>query len=201
MEGGDSMSTLKDQLFLEFAAEALSDLTDEYRDKFTSKRGDRFNVQGLTYEVGALALKNNLIQFEVSSKIPGDELSETMTEAKYFKAVSALVKKGKHKPLSIDMENIVRNTLEESKKERDYVKVTYGYKETDLYNEKEIAKQIKNLEQKQIEEKLPDVPGITTVGGRLVLMTFRQNLRDTASENIQRLIDANNEVRKGLKKK
>ena len=99
------------------------------------------------------------------------------------------------------MENIVRNTLEESKKERDYVKVTYGYKETDLYNEKEIAKQIKNLEQKQIEEKLPDVPGITTVGGRLVLMTFRQNLRDTASENIQRLIDANNEVRKGLKKK
>ncbi len=195
------MSTLKEQLFLEFAAEALSDLTDEYRDKFTSKRGDRFNVQGLTYEVGAPVLKDDLIQFEVSSKIPEDELSETTTHTKYFNAVKSLVNKGKLKPLSIDMENIVRETRDESRKERDYVKVTYGYKETDLYTENEISGRIKDFENNPTKENLPDIPGVTTLGGRLVLITLRQNLRKAALENVQRLIDANNEVRKGLKKK
>lgn len=195
------MSTLKEQLFLEFAAEALSDLTDEYRDRFTSKRGDRFNVQGLTYEVGAPVLKDDLIQFEVSSKIPEDELSETTTHTKYFNAVKSLVNKGRIKPLSIDMENIVRETRDESRKERDYVKVTYGYKEADLYTEDEISGRIKDFENNPMKENLPDIPGVTTLGGRLVLMTLRQNLRKAALENVQRLIDANNEVRKGLKKK
>ena len=119
------MSTLKEQLFLEFAADALSGLTDEFRGKFTSKKGDRFNVQGVTYELGSPLLRENVIQFEISSKIPQDEFAKDMTETKYFNAVKAIVQKGKKKPKSIDMENIVRETRDDSRKERDYVKVTF----------------------------------------------------------------------------
>ena len=198
-EDGDFMSTLKEQLFLEFAVDALSDLTNEFRGKFTSKKGDRFNIQGVTYELGSPIIHEDAIQFEISSKIPQDELAKDMTETQYFKAVKAIVQKGKKKPQSIDMDNIVRETRDVSRKERDYVKVTYAYAEKDLFNEKEIAKRTQEYSKGATKKKLPEVPGVSTLGGRILLMTFRENLHQKAGENVQLLIDANNQVRKKTK--
>lgn len=193
------MSTLKEQLFLEFAGDVLSAITDEFRGKFTSKKGDRFNIQGVTYELGSPIFRDHVIQFEISSKIPQDELVGDMTQTKYFNAVKAIVQKGKKKPLSIDMESIVRESRDEFRKERDYVKVTYGYAEKDLYKDKEIAKQIQEYSKGPAKRKLPDVPSISSVGGRVLLMVFRDNLRRKAGENVQLLIDANNQIREKMK--
>ncbi|MBI2881743.1 MAG: hypothetical protein HYY21_09125 [Candidatus Tectomicrobia bacterium] len=192
------MGNLKEQLFLEFASEALSSLTEEFREKYVSKKGDRFNVQGLTYEIGSPVIKDGEIEFEISSKIPQDELGQDMTQTKYFNAVKAIIRKGGKKPKSIDMENIIRETREDARKERDYVKVTYGYRESELYSQEEIAKQIEECS-KNPGKKIPEVAGIATLGGRVVLMTLRDTLRQKARENLQLLIDANNEVRKELK--
>lgn len=192
------MGNLKEQLFLEFASEALSSLTEEFREKYVSKKGDRFNVQGLTYEIGSPVIKDGEIEFEISSKIPQDELGQDMTQTKYFNAVKAIIRKGGKKPKSIDMENIIRETREDARKERDYVKVTYGYRESELYSQEEIAKKIEECS-KNPGKKIPEVAGIATLGGRVVLMTLRDTLRQKARENLQLLIDANNEVRKELK--
>ncbi|MEE8110892.1 MAG: hypothetical protein V3T44_07670 [bacterium] len=196
------MSTLREQLFLEFSADALSNLTEEFRGKFMSKKGDRFNIQGVTYEIGSPALRGREIEFEISSKIPEDELKRKrdMTEAKYFNAVKAIVRKGRKKPKSIDMDNIVRETREDVRKERDYVKVTYGYRENELFSEKKVNERIKELSKHPEKQNLPDVPGVSTLGGRVVLITLRDNLLEKARENLQLLIDANNQVRKGLKR-
>ena len=97
------------------------------------------------------------------------------------------------------MENIVRETRDQEKKERDYVKVTYQYKEKDLYSDKEIAKSVAEISKGASKLKLPEVPGIPTLGGRVLLVALRDNLRRMAGENIQLLIDANNQVRKKMK--
>ncbi|MFQ5912891.1 MAG: hypothetical protein ACE5JS_06890 [Nitrospinota bacterium] len=193
------MSTLRAQLFLEYAAEALSKLTGEFREKYVSKKGDRFNIQGVTYEIGTPVLRDSQIEFEISSKIPQDEFGGDMTQTKYFNAVKGIVRKGKKKPKSIDMENIVRETRDDTRKERDYVKVTYGYPETELFSEKEIPRQIEEVSKDPGKHDLPDVPGISTLAGRIVLKTLRDNLRQKARENLQLLIDANNQVRKEFK--
>ena len=193
------MSKLKEQLFLEFATDALADLTDEFREKFLSKKGDRFNIQGVTYELGSPAIKDGEIEYEISSKIPQDELGEKTTEAKYFNAVKAIIQKGGKKPKSIDMENIVRESRDDIRKERDYVKVTYSYREDELYSEKEVGRKIEELSKKPETEELPTIPGVATIGGRVVLLLLRENLHEKAKENLQLLIDANNKIRKGIK--
>jgi hypothetical protein len=193
------MSQLKDQLFLEFAAKALSDLTDEFREKFLSKKGDRFNIQGVTYELGSPAIKEGEIEFEISSKIPQDELGKNSTEVKYFNAVKAIIQKGGKKPKSVDMENIVRESRDDVRKERDYVKVTYSYRENELFSEKELGKKIEEFSKKPDVQDLPDIPGVATLGGRVVLFLLRENLHEKAKENLQLLIDANNKIRKEMK--
>ncbi len=193
------MSQLKEQLFLEFAADALSDLTDEFREKFLSKKGDRFSIQGVTYELGSPVLKDGEIEFEISSKIPQDELGKDATETKYFNAVKAIIQKGGKKPKSIDMENIVRESRDDVRKERDYVKVTYSYRENEIFSEKELSQKIEELSGKPDNQDLPDVPGVATLGGRVVLLLLRENLHEKAKENLQLLIDANNKVRKEMK--
>ena len=46
---------------------------------------------------------------------------------KYFKAIKKLVTKLKHKPVSVEMANIVLDPKKDSEKERDYVKLLYSY--------------------------------------------------------------------------
>ena len=81
------MSSLQSQLFVETASVTLSRLTKDLQNRYEPKKGDRFNVEGITYEIGPPKFvdTDKAIRFEISSKIPGEELPESYDHAKYFK--------------------------------------------------------------------------------------------------------------------
>ena len=68
------MPTLKGLLFNQFATEGLSALVEEMQSKYTAKKGRRFNHDNITYEISRPTLNGNTIEFEISSKIPEDEI-------------------------------------------------------------------------------------------------------------------------------
>ena len=195
------MPSLKENLFIQFAQQGLAALTEEFRSRYQSKKGDRFNVHGITYEIGSPTMSNGHIGFEISSKIPQDELTKAMPLSKYFEAVKSEVKKAPKKPKSIDMENIIRETREEERKERDYVKLTYSYSEDELYSQGEIGKAIEALAKKPGSREVPVIPGVPTLAGRLVLLTVQEKIQELARQNVETLIRANEEVRKRLRSK
>jgi hypothetical protein len=195
------MPTLKENLFIRFAQEGLAELTEEFRSKYQSKKGDRFNVHGITYEIGTPTMSNGPIEFEISSKIPQDELTKAMPLTKYFEAVKSEVKKAPKKPKAIDMENIIRETREEERKERDYVKLTYSYSEKELYSQEGLSKELQELSKNPGNRKIPAIPGVPTLAGRLVLLTVRERIRELARKNVETLIQANEEVRRRLRSK
>ena len=46
------MANFKQQFFLQFASLGLTELIADYRNRYEPKKGDRFNVEGITYEIG-----------------------------------------------------------------------------------------------------------------------------------------------------
>ena len=119
------MTNFKQQFFLQFASLGLTELIADYRNRYEPKKGDRFNVEGITYEIGPAKITQQGIEFEVSSKIPQEELPSKADMMKYFETVKTLMQRSGRMPLSIDMENIIREISEEETKERDYVKLRY----------------------------------------------------------------------------
>ena len=196
------MSSLQSQLFMETASVTLNRLTKDLQKKFEPKKGDRFNVEGITYEIGPPKFvdADKAIRFEISSKIPGEELPESYDNSKYFKQIekrSGSVKK----PVSADMENIVRETRDQERKERDYVKLTYQYEENELYDDQDILKDIEEITKGSSgKEAPPKVPGVTTLAGRLILERVQSSLYEVAKGNVESLIDANAKVLAELKK-
>ena len=196
------MSSLQSQLFVETASVTLSRLTKDLQNRYEPKKGDRFNVEGITYEIGPPKFvdTDKAIRFEISSKIPGEELPESYDHAKYFKQIEKRNKSAK-KPVSADMENIVRETRDQERKERDYVKLTYQYEEEELYDNQEVLKDIEKIAKGASEKEIPPkVPGVTTLAGRLILERVEFSLYEVAKGNIESLIDANAKVRGELKK-
>ena len=86
-------------------------------------------------------------------------------------------------------------------KERDYVKLKYRYEDSELYETKAIVEQSAAMDEKELSS-LPNIPGVQTVAGRLVLLAIRDGLRAASHETMERLIEANEQVRqiKPLKK-
>ncbi len=119
---------------------------------------------------------------------------------KYFKEIKNIIKKDKVKPVSIEMENILWDSKKDSEKEREYVKLLYSYPFEDLYDNKEIEKRYQNINRGGSKEKLPDVPGVYTVQGKLALAMVRERTQKLGMENIQSFIEANKKVRAKLKK-
>ena len=196
------MSSLQAQLFVETASVTLNRLTKDLQKQFEPKKGDRFNVEGITYEIGPpkFVVADKAIRFEISSKIPGEELPDAYDHTRYFKQIEKRNDSVK-KPVSTDMENIVRETRDQERKERDYVKLTYQYKENELYNDKEIFKAIEDIAKGSGDKQTPPkVPGVTTLAGRLILERVKSSLYEVAKGNIESLIDANAKVRSELKK-
>lgn len=194
------MTTLRLQLYQEFAQEGLNETQAEFRRKFQVKKGDRFNYKGITYEIGPAFVGNKGIEFEISSKIPQDELTKSMTLDAYFKEVKEAMERQPKKPFAIDRENIVREIGGDEVKERDYVKLKYLYEEPELYEAKALAKQATEMGAKALTS-LPEIPGVQTVTGRLVLLAIRDRLRAASKENMEYLIEANEQVRQKIKKK
>jgi hypothetical protein len=193
------MANFKQQFFLQFASLGLTELIAEYRNRYEPKKGDRFNVEGITYEIGPAKITHEGIEFEVSSKIPQDELPSKADMMQYFEAVRALMQRSGRVPLSIDMENIIREISEEETKERDYVKLRYCLAEHTLYNDAMVNAELKRLQEQPEAARLPDIPGVNTVAGRLVLNLLKHNVQRQAKAIMDELIQANEETRQQVR--
>jgi hypothetical protein len=193
------MANFKQQFFLQFASLGLTELIADYRNRYEPKKGDRFNVEGITYEIGPARITPEGIEFEVSSKIPQDELPSKADMMKYFEAVRALMQRSGRVPLSIDMENIIREISEEETKERDYVKLRYCLAEHTLYNDAMVNSELKRLQDHPEAVKPPDIPGVNTVAGRVVLDLLKHNVQRQAKAIMDDLIKANEETRQHVR--
>ena len=189
------MASLKGILFNQYAGEGLSQLIEELQSKYKPKKGRRFNQSDITYEISRPVLHDNSLEFEISSKIPQDELSSEKEKQAYFQAIKKIVTAQKKKPTSIERENIVWDSKKETEKEREYVKLNYSYPLEDLYDNKEILKRCKDLEEGSSKESLPDIPGGFTTPGKIALLMVREKIQEFCRDHITILIEANKKVR------
>lgn len=195
------MSSLQEQLFIQVASRSLNRLTKDLQEKFEPKKGDRFNVKGITYEIGPPRFVDKGIRFEVSSKIPGEELPSGYGESEYFKEIETRCKSSEKKPHAADMENIVRETRDQERKERDYVKLAYQYSQKELYSDSEILREVESYARNPGKKEVPPpVPGATTLAARLILSHVAATVYGVARKNVETLIRANDAVRAELKK-
>lgn len=188
------MATLKKILFGQFAGKGLSSLVVEMQKKYNPKKGRRFNHANITYEVSRPGVVDDNIQFEISSKIPQDELKGDKDMENYFKAIKKITTKLKNKPVSVEMENIVLDPKKDSEKERDYVKLLYRYPLDDLYCDENVAEKIKELNSGS-SKTLPEAKGALTPQGNIALQQVQESTQNFARENIEQLINANEQVR------
>jgi len=126
------MGELKDKFFLQYISAGLEKVRDGFREEHTPKKGNRFLIKGLTYEIGTCRKDGAQYVFEISSKIPQEVLPKNVKIEKYFSSVIKLMNKCAKKPSESKMENIIHNTADEELKERDYVKLIYSYDENEL---------------------------------------------------------------------
>ena len=104
------MTTLKELLFGKYAGEGLSSIVEEMQKKYSKKKGRRFNHDNITYEISRGGVIDESMQFEISSKIPQDELKGDKDMKSYFAEIKKLVTKFKNKPVMMEMENIILDT-------------------------------------------------------------------------------------------
>ncbi len=189
------MPNLKGILFTQYASEGLNSLIEEMQTKYKPKKGRRFNNNNITYEIGRPFLKDNFLEFEISSKIPQDEVQTPKEMKNYFSEIKKIVSHEKKKPESIEMENIVWDSKKESEKERDYVKLIYKYSLDDLYDDKEILKQYQEIQSGSEKREISGIPSVFTLQGKLVLQHVRDTVLNLAREHINALMNANKKVR------
>jgi hypothetical protein len=193
------MANLKGILFSQFASEGFNLLVKEMQDKYKPKKGRRFHHDNITYEIGRPVLKEENIEFEISSKIPEDELNGNKEMKKYFDSIKKVLNQEKSKPLLVEMENIVWDSKKDTEKERDYVKLIYQYSLNDLFDDNELIKRFESSKKGEYDQSIPDVPGILTLQGKLVLMMVCETMQQLGKENISTLINANKQVKSSLK--
>ena len=192
----EAMATLKQILFRKYTDQGLDIVIEEMKEKYDKKKGRRFNYDNITYEVSRGGVVDENMQFEISSKIPQDELKDNKDMKKYFTEIKKLASKFKNKPASVEMENIVLGAHKNTEKERDYVKLLYSYPLNDLYSDKEILKKTKEMSQ-QTEGEKPTSKKIAalTQQGNLALQLVQESTQSLARQNIEDLINANKKAR------
>ena len=190
------MATLRRILFGKYASEGLNSVVEEMQKKYSQKKGRRFNHDNITYEISRGGVVDESMQFEISSKIPHDELKGNKDMKSYFAEIKKVATKFKKKPVNIEMENIVLDTKKNTAKERDYVKLLYSYPLDDLYNDETISEKIKELSQQTKPEKsASEAKGALTKQGNLALQLVKQTTQNFARQSIEDLINANKQVR------
>jgi hypothetical protein len=189
------MPTLKGLLFNQFAAEGLSALVEEMQSSYTTKKGRRFNHNNVTYEISRPALKGNTIEFEISSKIPEDEIKTPKAMESYFDQMKKTISKGKNKPKSIERENIVWDFKKETEKKRDYVKLLYSYPLDDLFDNKVVAKRHEKVVSGQADPITPDSSSAFTTAGRVVLGVVRETIQQLGKDSLTELMEVNKKVK------
>ena len=190
------MATLKGILFSKYVDKGLNSLLKELQKKYGEKKGRRFNYNNITYEVSRSSLVDENIQFEISSKIPQDELKDRKDMKGYFTEIKKLATKFNKKPIAVEMENIIIDTKKNTEKKRDYVKLLYSYPLDELYSEKEILKKTKGMTHQAQGEILPlEATGALTQQGNLALQLVKESIQSLARQNIEALLDANNKIK------
>lgn len=192
------MPTLKGLLFNQYATEGLSALVEEMQSEYTAKKGRRFNHDNITYEISRPALNGNDIEFEISSKIPEDEIKNPKEMQSYFQQIKKVLGKGKNKPASIEMENIVWDSRKETEKKRDYVKLQYRCPLDDLFDNKVVAKRHEQV----MSGQAPSItvsPSAFTKAGSVVLVVVRETMHQFGKESLVKLMDANKQIKASLK--
>ena len=193
------MPTLKGLLFNQYAAEGLSLLVEELQSKYTAKKGRRFNHNNVTYEISRSSLNQGAIEYEISSKIPEDEIKNPKEMQAYFQQIKKILSKGKLKPESVEMENIVWDSKKETEKKRDYVKLLYKFSLDDLFDDQVVAENHKNIMAGQADPKVPQSSSAFTMAGNVVLATVRDTIQNIGRDNVNSLIEANKDVKAGIK--
>jgi hypothetical protein len=193
------MPTLKGLLFSQYAAEGLSALVEEMQSSYTSKKGRRFNNDNITYEISRPALKGNAIEFEISSKIPEDELKTPKEMQSYFDKMKKKLAKSKNKPESIERENIVWDSKKETEKKRDYVKLQYRFPLDDLFDDKVVVKRQEKVMSGEVDPSMPDSSSAYTKVGNVVLGIVRETMQQRGKENLLELMEVNKKVKASLK--
>ena len=193
------MSTLKGLLFNQFAAEGLTSLVEEMQSKYTAKKGRRFNYNNVTYEVSRPTLSEGTIEYEISSKIPENEVKTPKQMQAFFQQVKKFVSKGKFKPESMEMEDKVWDDKNDTEKKRDYVKLLYKLHLDDLFDDEQVAKRHKNIQEGGKDPDVPHSASAFTEAGNVVLADVRDTMKNIARDNINNLIDANKKIKGSLK--
>ena len=183
------MATLKELLFGKYAGAGLNFVIEEMQKKYSQKKGRRFNHDNITYEISRGGVVDESMQFEISSKIPQDELKGNKDMKSYFAEIKKLATKFKNKPITIEMENIVLDTKKNTEKERDYVKLLYSYPLNDLYSDKVVS------EKAQENKATLKARGALTQQGNIALQLVQETTQSFARQNIEDLINANKLVR------
>ena len=193
------MPTLKGLLFNQYAAEGLSLLVEELQSKYTAKKGRRFNHKNVTYEISRPSLNQGAIEYEISSKIPEDEIKNHKEMQSYFQQIKKILSKEKLKPESIEMENIVWDSKKETEKKRDYVKLLYKLPLDDLFDDQLVAKRYESITQGQADPSVPDSSSAFTTAGNVVLADVRDTIQNIGRGSVNSLIEANRVVKAELK--
>jgi hypothetical protein len=193
------MPTLKGLLFNQYASEGLSALVEEMQSSYTAKKGRRFNNDNITYEISRPALKGNAIEFEISSKIPEDELKTPKEMQSYFDQMKKKLEKSKNKPESIERENIVWDSKKETEKKRDYVKLQYRFPLDDLFDDKVVVKRQEKVMSGEVDPSIPDSSSAFTKAGNVVLGMVRETMQQRGKENLLELMEVNKKVKASLK--
>ena len=121
------MANFREQLFQQFASQGISVSIGEFKTKYQPKKENRFNVDGITYETSPAKLNEGGVEFEISSKIPQDELDDRNDFETYFEAIKDVLASDTRQPIASDKENIIQDVGGEDLKERDYVRLCYRY--------------------------------------------------------------------------
>ena len=193
------MGHLRDRIFYRTVNDAIDRVREEYCAKYKPKKENRFFINGITYEISEGKMQKDSIQFEISSKIPQEIFDKKGLNLKYYNEVKKIMNSKPKRPADVKMENIVHSTSVSEIKERDYVKCTYAYKESELYTEKQVDTIVKKVLGKEI--KLPEISGVTTIPGQAVLYLLGENVYSGAKTNIDDLVKSNDDVMKKFGKK
>ena len=194
------MSTFRQQLFHQFASQGLAASIEAFNAQYQPKKENRFNFEGITYEIGPARLSEDSITFEISSKIPQDELDDRDDFASYFAAIQDFLKHDTKQPEAADMENIVQEIGGEETKERDYVRLRYRYAFHEMYSDAAITAEIARVQQDSTARPVPDITNVNTLAGRVVLLCVEDFMHQETTARMERLIAANQEIRQTFSK-
>ncbi len=194
------MSGFRQQLFHQFVSNGVTNCIESFKTQYQAKRENRFHLDGITYEVSTPAIDGDAIELEISSKIPQDDLDRDEF-TNYFTAIGEFLASDAKRPEDMDMENIVQQDADgESTKERDYVRLRYRYGFEEMYDNDTIAERIAAVQKDPDAYALPEIPNVNTLAGRAVLSCVEDFMRQEATDRMQRLIKANQEVRQTFSK-